>query len=184
METEVILTCLFIFTARIIDVSMGTLRTLWMVQGRKAAVFSLGFVEVLIWVLAVSKVIQNLGEEPVYAFVYALGFATGNYTGLLIDQKLAYGEQVIRIFSRQGKGMADTLREMGFGVTVFKGEGRDSDIDMLFIELKRKKGPLVVQTARKLDPACYYVVDTVQLASTARLSGPEPTGWRARLKKK
>ncbi|MFG0252157.1 MAG: DUF2179 domain-containing protein [Phycisphaerales bacterium JB038] len=184
MEYEVILTCLFIFTARIVDVSMGTLRTLWMVQGRKLAVFVLGFVEILIWVLAVSKVIQNLGEEPVYALVYAFGFASGNYIGLLIDQKLAYGEQVLRIFCREGKGVAQQLREQGFGVTVFKGEGRDSDVDMLFVETKRKRSPQVIGTARKLDPMCYYVVDTVQVASTARATGPEPTGWRAKLKKK
>lgn len=184
MEPEVVITCLLIFFARILDVSMGTMRTLWMVQGRKVAVFFLGFVEILIWIVAVSKVIQNLGDEPLYAVFYALGFATGNYVGLLVDQKLAYGEQVIRIFAREGKAIAAKLREEGFIVTLFQGTGRDSPIDMLFVETKRKRTPKVVRLAREQDPVCYYVIDTVQVASTVRATATEPTGWRAKLKKK
>jgi uncharacterized protein YebE (UPF0316 family) len=184
MELEVVLTCLFIFAARIVDVSMGTLRTLWMVQGRKVTVFALGFVEILIWVTAVSKVIQNIGEEPAYPFFYALGFASGNYIGLLIDQKLAYGQQVVRVFTRNGHAMAEALRRANFGVTVFQGSGRDAPIDMLFVETRRKRSPVVIRVAREQDPACYYVVDTVQIASTAKTTPTEPTGWRAKLKKK
>ncbi len=184
MTLEVVLTCLFIFVARICDVSMGTLRTLWMVQGRKTIVFFLGFVEVIVWIVAVSKVIQNLGDKPLYVVFYALGFASGNYIGLLIDQKLAYGQQVVRVFTREGKVIADKLRAENFGVTVFQGSGRDAPIDMLFVETRRKRSPHVLKLARDLDPQCYYVVDTVQLVSTARTAGVELTGWRAKLKKK
>ncbi|MCK4873881.1 MAG: hypothetical protein KAS72_14265 [Phycisphaerales bacterium] len=179
----ILLTCLLIFLARVVDVSMGTLRTVWIVQGRRWSVFFLGFVEVLIWVVAVSQVITNL-DNPFYAIFYALGFATGNYLGVVLEQRLAYGEQVIRIFTRKGTEIADVLRKEDFGVTVFHGEGRDAPIDMCFIETRRRNARLVVARARALDPACYYVIDTVQLASTAPRPAPEATGWRAVRKKK
>lgn len=184
MDMSVALICLLIFAARVVDVTLGTLRTVWIVQGRRISVFCLGFVEILIWVFAVSSVIQNL-ENPWYAVFYAIGFATGNYIGITLEQKLAYGEQVVRVFSRNGDELASALRDCGYGVTVFRGEGRDSPVDMCFVESRRRNIRKIVNLARQTDPVCYYVVDDVAHASTVpRQPSTEPTGWRAILKKK
>jgi uncharacterized protein YebE (UPF0316 family) len=184
MDVTVILTCLAIFGARVVDVSLGTLRTVWVVQGRRVSVFFLGFIEILIWVFAVSAVITKI-QQPVFAVFYALGFATGNFVGITLERKLAYGEQTVRVFTRLGREMADAFRAAGFGVTVFRGQGRDSEVDMCFIETRRRAVGRLVSQARLIDPACYYVVDDVQVANTARLrTAPPPTGWRAVLKRK
>ncbi|UCD74165.1 MAG: hypothetical protein JSV91_10280 [Phycisphaerales bacterium] len=186
MELEVLITCVLIFLARVADVSMGTLRTAWIVQGRRTLAFFLGFFEVLIWLVAVSSVIRNISDNWWYAIFYALGFATGNYVGITLEQKLAYGEQTVRIFTQMGREMADAFRAAGFGVTVFRGQGRDSEVDMCFIETRRRAVGRLLAQARLMDPQCYYIVDDVQVASTApsRRAPSSPTGWRAIRKKK
>ena len=186
MGTQDLIICLLIFLARVADVSMGTLRTAWIVQGRRTLAFILGFFEILIWLVAVSRVIDNIDDNWWYAIFYALGFATGNYVGITLERKLAYGEQTIRVFTQMGKEMAGTFRAAGFGVTIFRGQGRDSEVDMCFIETRRRAIGRLVAQARLIDPHCYYIVDDVQAVSTApsrRLPG-QPTGWRAIRKKK
>lgn len=94
-----------IVVARITDVSLGTLRTMNVMQGRRGVAWILGFCEILIWVFAVSKVIGNL-QQPAYAIAYALGFATGNYVGMTFEKWIALGEQVVRVFTRAGAQIA------------------------------------------------------------------------------
>ena len=184
MDMQVLFVCSLIFFARVIDVTLGTLRTVWIVEGRRWSVFLLGFIEILVWIFAVSEVMQKM-DNPMYAMFYALGFATGNYVGITLERYLAYGEQIVRIFSRHGNILAQAFRNLDFGVTVFRGDGRDSQIDMCFIETRRRRVREIVKLARELDPKCFYVIDTVQVASTAKpAEAPSPTGWRAILKKK
>lgn len=183
MDSTVLVTCLLIIAARITDVSLGTLRTVNVIQGRRGVSWVLGFFEILIWIFAVSKVIGNL-QQPAYAISYALGFATGNYVGMTFEKWIAFGEQVVRVFTREGPKMAAQLRSEGFRVTSFEGEGRDGMIHMLFIEIPRRKTADIIEFARQLDPKCFYVVDDVRMASLASITLHEPTGWRAILKKK
>ena len=128
MDSFVLLMCLGIILARITDVSLGTLHTMFVVQGRRKLAWVLGFFEILIWVVVVSKVIQNL-SEPAYAVAYALGYATGNVVGITMENWLAYGEQVIRVFTRKGETIATQLRGEGFRVTTFAGEEGDGPVD-------------------------------------------------------
>jgi hypothetical protein len=102
------------------------------VNGRAKLSFGLGFFEILIWVFAVSRVIQNL-NNPAYAISYALGFALGNWIGVKLEQKIAFGEQVVRIFSSRGMDVAASLRHAGFVLTEFQGSGRDSFVTLLFV---------------------------------------------------
>lgn len=183
MDLNVVLTCLFIIVARIGDVSLGTLRTIAVVQGKRWQAFALGFFEVLIWVTVVARVIQNL-SHPAYAIAYALGFASGNYVGMLMESWFAFGEQAIRIFSRQGTVLANKLRAEGLAVTEFFGQGRDGPVSILFVQVSRKQARRVAAHARELDPDCYYVVDDVRLASTVLASIDQSTGRRAILNRK
>jgi uncharacterized protein YebE (UPF0316 family) len=183
MDSTVIITCLGIIIARITDVSLGTLRTVFVVQGRRGVAWIFGFFEILIWVVVVSKVIASL-TEPVYALAYALGYATGNYVGITLEGWLAFGEQMVRVFTREGPRIADQLQAEGFRVTTFHGEERDGPMQMLFITVPRKKTVDITLFAREIDPACFYIVDDVRLASPTAIALHQPTGWRAVFKKK
>jgi len=183
LNLETVLMCLLIIIARIADVSFGTLRTVSIVQGRRALAWGLGFAEILIWVFAVSKVITNL-DQPIYALAYAIGFATGNYVGLTLESWLSMGNQVLRVFTRRGFEVADTLWAEGLPATIFEGEGRDDTTYLLYMQTPRRQIRKVVRRVRELDPKCYYIIEDIRTASTARRLMREPTGWRAILKKK
>ncbi len=183
MNWEVAATCLVIILARVADVSLGTLRTVYIVNGRRFISWVIGFFEVLIWVVVVSKVIGDLAN-PLYMIAYAFGFAMGTYLGMTIEQRLAVGEQVVRIFSKRGDKLARVFRAAGFGVTVFDGRGMDGQIQLLFIELPRRKVPRLETWLEDLDPSAYYIIDDVRSAGPLRPTVHQPTGWRAILKKK
>jgi uncharacterized protein YebE (UPF0316 family) len=165
MDRNTFLQCLLIFMARVGDVSLGTLRVVMVTQGRRGRAALLGFFEVLIWVFAVSAVLANL-RHAVLAVAYALGFATGNYVGLTVERWAALGHQVVRIFSRSGHEIAERLRHLGFRVTVFEAQGRDGSVAMLYTETERRLVPMVAESARAIDPRCYYVVDDIRVASS------------------
>ena len=161
-----LLMCVGIAAARVVDVSLGTLRMLAVVHGRRSLAWSLGFFEVLIWVLVVSHVIRTIDlEHWYYGVAYALGFATGNWVGIAVEQQLAHGEQSVRVFSRRGDAIAAVLRGDGVGVTVFMGQGKDGPVEMLFITVKRKRVPDVTRIVREMDPGAFYVVDDVRYKS-------------------
>ena len=181
---SVVLMCVVIVAARVADVSLGTIRTIVVIQGRRGLAFALGFFELLIWVAVVSRVILQLRDRPEYAVAYALGFALGNYVGMTIERTLALGRQVVRIITRRGPELAAALREAGLRVTQFDGYGRDGPVQELLAEVERKAAARVVAQARTLDPRCYYMVDDIRLASSAMVRASQATGWRAILKKK
>ncbi|HMN95558.1 MAG TPA: DUF5698 domain-containing protein [Phycisphaerales bacterium] len=168
MTGSLLLDCVLIALARIADVSLGTLRTVSVIHGRRATAWSLGFVEVLIWVLVVSAVIGQVQQNLAYGIAYALGFATGNYIGITIEQYFAYGHQVLRVFTRQGPQMCSQLRDDGLRVTSFDGEGRDGPVQMLFIETQRKTAKEILRKARSIDPTCFYIVDDIRVASASK----------------
>jgi uncharacterized protein YebE (UPF0316 family) len=183
MNTTVALACFLIILARIGDVTLGTFRTICVVQGRAVTAWFVGFFEILIWIFAVSQVIHNL-DSPFYSVSYALGYASGNYLGIKVESYVAFGQQVIRIFTRKGRVLADSVRELGFRVTSFDGEGRGGHVHLLFIETPRRDTPRLLRHAARADPECYYLVDDIRLAAHPAAVFQNPTGWRAVLKKK
>jgi uncharacterized protein YebE (UPF0316 family) len=172
-----------IFLARIGDVTLGTIRTICIVQGRALTAWFLGFFEILIWLFAAAQVFTNL-DSPIYAIIYALGFATGNYVGIKVEQWLAFGHQIVRIFTRSNGLMMDGLRTDGFRVTTFPGEGRSGPVNLLFIETRRKDVSRVIRRAGELDPECFYLVDDIRHSARPAALPTPPTGWRAVFKKK
>ena len=174
MDWQVAITCALIVLARIADVSLGTLRTVAVIYGRRGASWFLGFFEVLIWIFVVSRVIESAQKEPVYAVFYAIGFATGNFIGITIEQRLAYGQQVVRVFTRQGHAVASALRARDFRVTELDGRGREGPVSVLFIGTQRKHSPRIIRTARAIDAQCFYVVDDVRVSSAAPIKVAAP----------
>lgn len=167
MTWDILLGCAVIILARIGDVSLGTMRTVAVVSGQRGLAWLFGLLEMTIWVFAVSAVIAHIRAEPVYGLAFALGAATGNYVGVTVQRWLPFGEQVVRIFTREGGAMFDRLRAGGHGVTKFQGEGRDGAVTMLFVQVGRAKARHIVRTAREIDPRCFYTIDDIRLASAA-----------------
>jgi len=176
---------LFIFCARVVDVSIGTLRTICVVRGLRLTAAVLGFFEVSIWVTAISGVLRHL--DLWYNIVaYAAGFATGNAFGIFIEQKLAIGMQTIRLISRsQSAAVAAGLRLAGYTVTEVKGHGLRGQVSISFVVAPRKEMPRVMQLAQGIDPEVISTVEDIRSARLHQYRAPvPPTGWRAVLKKK
>ncbi|HNQ97415.1 MAG: DUF2179 domain-containing protein [Spirochaetales bacterium] len=160
-----LLVALIIFVARVVDVSLATFRHAMIVRGRKAYALVVAFVESLIWIYAVSRVLSDL-TEPVTALAFAAGFACGTWVGITIEDMLKIGEQVVRIFSAQGDSVSAALRDVGYRVTLFEGSGRDGPVQLLFTQVKRRDVRKVNDLARSIDPSCYLVIDDIRFAST------------------
>ncbi|MFH1469779.1 MAG: DUF5698 domain-containing protein [Pseudomonadota bacterium] len=175
-----------IFIARITDVSIGTLRTISVVQGRVRLSVVLGFFEVLIWALAVTQVIARLHESPVLLLAYAAGYATGNAVGIALDRRLALGTAVLRFITHaDGAELASILRAHGQAVTTFAGLGRDGPISLLYVVCARKKIPKIVADARAVDPDIFFVAEPVQSMRTAMTTiRAHDTGFGSVFKKK
>lgn len=169
-----------IFLLRIVDVSLGTVRTISLIHGRIGTAVTLGFFEVLIWITVVSQVITGVAKNPVLLVAYAAGFAAGNGAGILIERRLALGVQMLQVISQaRGEEIASALREAGQVVTAFTGEGRDGPVKMLLTTCQRRKIPAIIAAARAIDPEVFYVVEPVSdLRRKVRLA-TRPTGWRS-----
>ena len=150
---------LIIFCLRVVDVSMSTIRILLAVRGYKVVVPIIGFFEVLVWVFAVGNAIRFL-DSGWHLLGYAGGFATGNIVGLIIEEKLAIGYATIRIVSTHaGVEMADALRNIGFGVTEFGGQGRDGRVEIVYTVCTRRNVPRVLDEVERWDRQAFITVE-------------------------
>jgi uncharacterized protein YebE (UPF0316 family) len=150
---------LLIFSLRIVDVSLATLRMLLSVRGIKAAAPLIGFFEVLIWVFAVGNAIRYL-DSPLHVLGYAAGFAAGTLVGLWIEEKMAFGLSTVRIMSQHGGvEIAEALRDQGFGVTEFSGHGREGRVEVVYAVIRRRDLPSVFQQVGVWDPAAFVTVE-------------------------
>jgi uncharacterized protein YebE (UPF0316 family) len=156
---------LFIVIARIFDVSLNTLRIIYLSKGLKNLVPVLGFFEVLIWLIAVTRIFSDLDNWVAY-LAYPLGFALGNYIGMKIEERLAVGVELIRIIT--GKDATDlihALREKGFSVTAIKAEGSQGEVGVLYSVINRKSLDDYVSTMLKYNPNAFYTVEDVRFVS-------------------
>ncbi len=151
-----------IFCLRIGDVSLGTIRTIAVVEGRVNLAVLLGFFEVLIWITAVSQVIQRVDESPVLLLAYAAGFASGNAVGILLERWLAMGSTVVRFISNErGEELARDLRAHGWMVTTFAAQGGEGERLLLYAIVPRRDTAALLGRARIVDPGVFYVVERV-----------------------
>jgi uncharacterized protein YebE (UPF0316 family) len=173
---------LLIFVLRVGDVTLGTVRTLSVVQGRVRLSVFLGFFEILIWVTAISQVVTNLSESPLLAVAYAGGFAAGNATGILLERRLAMGSVVVRLISaRASDPIAAFLDERRHPVAVFDGRGKgEAPVRLVYTTCRRKELREVLDRARALDADVIYAVEPLLEGSLPfRQPLPHATGWRA-----
>lgn len=186
IEVGVILTGILIFLARVVDVSMGTLRTLATVQGRMKMAFGLGLVEVTIWLYVITEIVQTVQESPILVIFYALGFSTGNIVGIWAEKKLAIGHVILRILTaRHGPDMALAIRNLGFRVTEFEGKGKRGPVSELYVVCERKDLNAIMRCAQDIDPEVFYITENPGQVSRFRSKVLTPmTGWRTVVKRK
>lgn len=165
---ESLLLALLIFVARVFDVSLGTFRHAMIIRSKRGLAFCIAFVESLIWIFAVSKVITDV-TDPLTAFAFALGFASGTFVGITMESFLKIGEQVVKVFSVKGREVAVILRGEGFRVTEFSGKGRDGEVVLLFVQVRRREAKKVLKTARGIDKQCFLVVEDIKFVDSAKL---------------
>lgn len=149
---------LFIFCARICDVSLATMRMLMVVRGQRLYAAFIGFFEVIIYIVALNKIFSNL-NNPINLIVYAAGFATGNFVGSLIEEKLAVGTLTVQVITMKAPlELTEILREQGFGVTVIEGQGREGTRYILQIILQRKCINILRKKIDEWDPDAFWTI--------------------------
>ncbi|MDD3186971.1 MAG: DUF5698 domain-containing protein [Bacilli bacterium] len=162
----VLFLCIKIFCARIMDVSLGTLRMIVTVKGKKLLAACIGFFEVLIWFSIVREAL-NTDETSVFiAVFYALGFATGTYIGGFLSDVLIKGTLSVQVvLSNQDFYVVDQIRNHGFAVSVMDVKGKEEDKDkfMLFIEIDKKKVDQLTKLIKKLDSRAFIVVNETKM---------------------
>lgn len=154
-----------IFFAKIIEVSISTIRVVFIGKGERVKGAILGFVEIMIWLVVVSSVLNNITEDPIKMLIYAAAFSLGNYLGVTIESKIAVGLASIQVVVNEKSGdiLADILREQGYGVTIIEGKGKNESIkNLLFIQLKRKKIPEAVKLVKQHNPEAYITVNDIK----------------------
>lgn len=154
-----------IFSARICDVSLAMLRTVLAAKGYKHIVPFIGFFEVLIWLAAISQIMNNLNNWICY-FAWAAGYATGSYIGLYIEEKIALGIQIIRIITNQeSDDLINILKQKNYGLTLVNAEGARGPVKMIFTVVPRKSVKEVVELINQYTPKSFYSVEDVRSAS-------------------
>ena len=156
---------LLIFLARIVDVSIGTVRILFISRGKKYLAPIMGFCEVLVWLLAIGQIMRNLTNVLCYV-AYAGGFATGTYVGLWIEEKLAVGLLMVRVVThRDASPLIEHLQKEAFGVTHVAAGGITGRVRIVFTIIKRSDLPRVIGIIRKFNPNAFYSTEDVRSVS-------------------
>jgi len=166
---------LLIMLAKIVEVSMGTLRIMFISKGIRVAAVCVGFFEVLIWLVAIGQVMQNLSNITNY-FAYAIGFSLGNYTGMLLEQKLSIGFTLVRIITKHdATELVNNLRLQGYHVTDTDATGNQGHVKVIFTVVRRKKLKEVVEIIKRFNPKAFYTIEDMRFVSEdglpAKVSG-------------
>ena len=162
---EVFLGALLIFCLRIVDVSIGTVRTMFTVRGYRVVAGLLGIIESGVFIFAISRVLGEAGRDPIKMIGYACGFAAGVVLGITIEKWIGSGTVLIRCISpRHSVRLRANLLNEGFGVTSVVGEGRDGEVMILFIVAPRRKGNAAIGVIQAVDSDAFITVEPVSRA--------------------
>jgi len=167
---------LLIFVARVIDVSMGTVRVIFVSRGLKYLAPVVGFFEILIWLLAIGQIMKNLSNPACY-IAYAGGFAIGNFVGIYIAEKLSLGIVLIRVITkRDAAPLVDFLKAENYGVTSVDGHGTSGQVKVVFTIVPRREARSVVELIKKFNPQAFYSIGEVGLVESGIF--PVRKSWR------
>ena len=152
---------LLIFIARVCDVTLGTVRVIFVSKGFKYIAPVIGFFEVLIWLLAIGQIMNNL-TNPVCYIAYAGGFATGNFVGIIVAEKLSLGNVILRVIIQ--KDVVDLIQSLSaekYGVTSVEGTGAQGKVNIIFTIIPRKQVIRVIEIVKKFSPSAFYTIEDI-----------------------
>ena len=153
---------ILIFFARVSDVTLGTIRIIFVSRGKRKLAPFLGFFEVLIWVIAIGQLVQNLHSVTSY-LGYAAGFATGNFVGMLIEDRLAIGTLIVRtILDIGGDEVMERLHAAGYGVTCVDGKGATGPVKLVYTLVKRKHVKDVIRIIHSVHPKAFVSIEDIR----------------------
>ena len=153
---------ILIFCARICDVTFGTIRIILVSKGIKSIAPILGFIEVFIWILAISQIMANLNNWVCY-FAYAAGFATGNYVGMILEERLAMGTLILRIMiSENAEQLVKALNKEDFGSTTVHADVAQGKVDLIYTIVNRKDLGKVEDIIKQFNPNASYSIEEVK----------------------
>lgn len=169
---------LLIFVARIFDVTLGTLRIIFVSRGRKWLAPLCGFVEVIIWLVAISQVMQNLTNVACY-LAYGAGFALGNFIGISIEERLAVGFLVVRIVTAKDSAkLVEALVAANYGVTCVEGRGANGPVKLIYTVIKRKDLAEVADLIERFDPQAFYSTEDARSTNKGVFPSKESRRFR------
>lgn len=156
---------LLIFTARIGDVSISTIRMIFVMGGKRNLAPLLGFCESLIWLLAIGQIMQHL-TNPLCYVAYAGGFAMGTFVGMSIEERLAIGFVVIRVVTRRpATELVTVLRAKEYRLTVVEGMGNKGKVNLIFGVIRRSDVQHFVSLVQQYNPNAFYSIENVRSVS-------------------
>lgn len=156
---------LLIFFARVCDVSIATIRIMFVMSGKKKLAPFLGFFEAFIWLIAIGQIIQNIDSVLSY-FAYAGGFAAGTFVGMFIEEKLALGRVVMRIITKKpAQELVDFLQDGGYRFASIDGEGNEGKVNIIFTVIKRDQLSQLIHEVKLRNPNAFYTVEGVKRVS-------------------
>lgn len=169
---------LLIFFARVVDVSLGTMRIIFVSRGIKLLAPFIGFFEVIIWLLAIRIIMQNL-NNPICYIAYGAGFGTGNYIGIFLERRMAVGRGILRIITRKDASeLIQALRDQGFGVTSLVAEGSEGNVNLIFMVIRRADFRKITELVQKFNPQAFYTLEDVRYVSEGIFPTREPVYYR------
>lgn len=168
---------LLIFFARILDVSINTVRIIYVLGGRKFTSTLLGFFESFIWLMAIRQIFEHLDNWMCYV-AYPAGFAAGIFVGMIIEEKIAYGKVIVRIITRKDiAGLLVYLKNQYFRYTYVKAEGPDGQENLVFTVLEREKLEQLLEMLKDTLPTAFYTVEKVNRAAESGAVVEQTTNW-------
>ncbi len=169
---------LLIFVARICDVSINTIRIIYMLGGRRLTATLLGFFEAFIWLLVIREIFKHLDNWLCYV-AYPAGFACGIFVGMIIEEKIAYGKVIVRIITRKDVNqLIQYLNAQQFRFTKVEAEGPDGKENLVFTVLDRERLDDLLNKLKELIPTAFYTIEKVKAAAESGALPEERGGLR------
>lgn len=166
---------LLIFLARIIDVSMGTIRVIYIAKGHRFLAPLLGFFEVIIWLMAIRQILVNIDNVISY-IAYGGGFAMGTYIGMVIEEKLSIGKVLLRIIPKNDSDLLiEELKKTNHRVTVVDAKGTHGAVKIIFSIIDRHDLKSVLNHVKRLNPKAFYTIEDVRFATNKIPANPPNT---------
>ena len=156
---DIVFAALLIFSLKLADTSLGTMRTLLVNKNKSIYAALVGLLESGIWIVAIREIIIHI-DQPMLIIAYAVGFAAGIIFGSYIERMVGVGNIIVRVFCPSNSpSVAEKLRDNGHGVTVIDGEGKDGPVKVYLCIIQRRKLKSVLKMIQEINPKAYITTD-------------------------